>query len=110
MKAQDFMNQDNDRARVVQKLIELCDLADLSYRYTEKKFTINLPSVEELPVVPDHPAVKRPNMAVFDQLGDYLAKLNGNLPDELPPIDKPLIDKPLNEGDKPEGDDEQHEA
>lgn len=99
MKAQDWMNQDNERGRIVQRLIELCDMADLSYKFTEKRFTIDLPSVEEEKIIADHAPIKRPNMAVFDQLGDYLARLNNSLPDELPPIDKPL-----DEGDKPDED------
>ncbi len=46
------MNSDNNRSDAINKLTAFCDTLNLGYSYTEKEFTITLPSVEPVPVVP----------------------------------------------------------
>lgn len=103
MKAQDWMNQDNERAHVAQRLSDLCNALGLSFNYTEKKFTVDLPAAEPVSVTEPHRSTKRLNTDVLDQLSDWLADQPGNndLPDELPPSTTPL-----DEGQPPQGDEE----
>jgi hypothetical protein len=50
MKAQDIMDQNNNRAEAIRLITAFCDAHGFSYSYTEKRFTIKLPIVEPLPI------------------------------------------------------------
>jgi hypothetical protein len=106
LKAQDIMNQNNERGRVLKLLRDFCDQHDLSYSYKEKNFTVKLPKVEELPTanIVNNPGGKKrfrfgflePNPKGLVEGAD-----DNPFPDELPPTTTPL-----EEGEAPEGDDE----
>jgi hypothetical protein len=49
MKTEDIMNQDNNRADAIDKLINFCVANNLSYSYGEASFTITLPGFEPVP-------------------------------------------------------------
>lgn len=100
MKSQDWMSQDNNRAEVVRKLVAYCADNDLEYTYTEKKFTVKLPSVEPLPVVPITTPMKKRKSFDISKWGEKSVD-ETNLPDELPPTTTPI-----EEGEAPKGDDE----
>lgn len=53
MNSQDLMNQDNNRADAVNKLITFCMDNGYSYNYTDKTFTVTLPYTEPLPTATD---------------------------------------------------------
>jgi hypothetical protein len=93
MKAQDWADASNYRNRILAELMEYCVQHGLNSNATEKKMTIELPSVDEINVWPEIEKKKRydvkgwGNVDVFgNQLGD----------------DLPTIDKPLDEGTPPE--------
>lgn len=86
MKAQDYMNQDNNRAEVVNKLIEICTYLSLSYEFTEKKFKIDLPQVEDLPVT--NQVTKKRQTFDISKWGEP-GPIEG-LPEELPPAEYKL--------------------
>lgn len=100
MKAQDWMSQDNNRAEAVRRLIELCERVNLDFKYTEKKFTITLPDVEELPVSTGITKTRKTfDISKWGETG--IVEGVDNLPDELPETTTPL-----EEGEPPKGDDE----
>jgi hypothetical protein len=105
VKSQDLMNKDNERARIVDILIEVCSKHDLSYSYNEKQFKISLPNVEPVSVLPqDVPGAKkrrRWNFLKPDPKGYDESAEDVNMPDELPPTTTPL-----DEGEAPKGDEE----
>ena len=111
MKAQDFTDKDNERARVVDELIQVCTDLGLSYSFTEKQFKISLPHVNPVSVLPkDHPNAKKRKRFDISKWGKKgldetkLAEAGDdevNIPDELPPTTTPL-----DEGEPPKGDDE----
>jgi hypothetical protein len=86
MKAQDWMNNKNNRAHIIEMLIAMCADNDLSYKYTEKVFKIELPAVEPIPIT--RPTRKR------------LPDLNWNL-SEKGPDEGQEPDHKLEEGETP---------
>lgn len=103
MKAQDINNEDNERGRVLRALRDFCADQDLEYSYTEKKFTVKLPALEELPAANlVQSAGKRRKRFDITKWGNR-GPVEGEdgFPDELPPTTTPL-----EEGEPPEGDDE----
>ena len=69
MKAQDLMSQDNNRADAIDKLTMFCSVNGYSYKYTEKKFTITLPMLEQLPITthitPRGKLIQELDMSIF---------------------------------------------
>lgn len=102
MKAQDYMNNDDKRAKAIRALQERCELFNLSYEYTDKLFTIHLPKAESELLPSLNPATKTRKTFNTDDWGETGPSETGHiLPDELPPNMTPL-----EEGEPPKGDDE----
>lgn len=83
MNSQDLQDWQNRRGDVIQDLIKLATALSLSYRYTEKEFTIELPNVESK-------TVWQPVKDRGINWSNVFGPDTGIHEDELPPIDKPL--------------------
>lgn len=95
MRAQDFMNQDNDRAFIVNQLIQYCTERGLDYSFTAKRFVIPLPQPELI-------SVTNPSRAKIKRIGDTpMWDLTPNPEGDTEQTDLPPIDKPLEDGETP---------
>lgn len=92
MKAQDFMQWENQRGAAVEDLIKICVAIGLDYSFTEKEFVIKLPYQEPVPVTGYTPVNKRG--IDWDKI---FGPDSGIHEDELPPVDETL-----NEGETPD--------
>lgn len=54
MKSADYMDFENNRAEVIRQLTELCFKLNLSNEHTAKRFIIELPTNEPLPIPRQH--------------------------------------------------------
>lgn len=59
MRAQDWMDQDNNRSRAISHLAELCAELGLTWSAGEHKFTVTLPEVIDTSVLPTIPGKLR---------------------------------------------------
>lgn len=92
MHSQDLMNQDNNRADAIKKLMTFCLDNNFSYNYTDKTFTITLPTAEPLPVT-DHITTNKRKKFDISGWGER-GIVEGEEPDS---------EQPLEEGTPPEG-------
>ena len=94
MRSQDLMSQDNNRADAIEKITLFCDRYGYSYKYTEKKFTITLPSLESIPITNSiskrGKLIQELDMSIFGPDSGYHE-------DELPPVDTTLNEGEPNE-------------
>lgn len=103
MRAADWMDQGNYRNKTVTKLAEFCDTIGLSWSAEGDTFTITLPTVTEMSVMPE--GVRR--RKVFDistwgpSSGVYEYDSTGALPDDM---QMPENGEILEEGEPPKGD------
>lgn len=92
MRSQDLMNNQNNRADAIDKLIRFCTDNDLSYNYTEHVFTITLPDAEPLPTM-THLTPPKNKRKKFDISGwGEKGYVEGDEPDP---------EQPLTEGEAP---------
>jgi hypothetical protein len=94
MKAQDFMDQNNNRAEAVRRITAFCDANGYSYKYTEKSFRIILPTMESLPITPARVVGRRKKEVDTSSWGPP-GPVEGE-EEQLPPVG------PLEEGKPPD--------
>jgi hypothetical protein len=88
MHSQDLQDQNNNRADAINGLITYCMDNNLSYNYTDKTFTVTLPTSEPLPMATElTPKEHRRDKFNIDTWGPK-GYVEGEEPDPQLPLDE----------------------
>lgn len=95
MRAEDIMNQNNNRSDAIDQLITFCTDMGFSYSYTEDTFSVTLPSIEPVPTEVERNIVTGNTRKTFrtDTWGPP-GVVEGEEPDPEQPLDEGVPPSP----------------